>query len=205
MLYDERYHGRFVSMDTAADLLHSIAPAGSVMTKKFLENSAWKKGDYRVDITLGELIEGIPDGTVMAVRGIRLRGSSRFTAVGCFSSLDAVPGDDVIRLLIEGQEQRLPSRRPFNIPAEVQNHFNSYASSFFSMKEHVSAMPTPNKKKDLTKRNRPGSAPSTTSSSRSKRRQPGTPGSPPTPKTPTPPTPPDPSIEIKRLERTLDN
>jgi hypothetical protein len=66
MLYDER----FVSMDTAADLLHSIAPAGTVMTKKFLENLALKKGDYRVDIALGDLIEGIPDGTVMAVRGI---------------------------------------------------------------------------------------------------------------------------------------
>jgi hypothetical protein len=114
-------------MDTAADLLHSIAPAGSVMTKKFSENSALKKGDYRVDIALGDLIEGIPDGTVMAMRGIRLRGSSRFTAVGCFSSVDAVPGDDVIRLLIEGQEQRLPSRRPFK----------------FRLKSKITSIPTP--------------------------------------------------------------
>jgi hypothetical protein len=28
MLYDGRYHGRFISMDTAAELVHSIEPEG---------------------------------------------------------------------------------------------------------------------------------------------------------------------------------
>jgi hypothetical protein len=110
MLYDERYHGRFVSMETAAELLHLISPDGLVMSKKFLENSALKKGDYRVDIALGDLIDDIPENTVMAVRGIRLRGSSRFTAVGCFSSIQSVPGDDAIRQLSrDASEHRLPS------------------------------------------------------------------------------------------------
>jgi hypothetical protein len=84
----------------------------------------------------------------------------------------------------------------------VKSHFNAYAKEFFSTKDQVTAMPTPNKKKDISKQDRPGSAPSTTSSSRSKRHRPGTPNTPSTPKTPTPP---DPSIEIKMLERILDN
>jgi hypothetical protein len=178
-LYDQRFRGRFVTLETATSILNSFAPDGCIATQNTLFTAfrGAKGENYDMDLGLkGDL--ACPPGTIMAVRSIRYRTTNRFTVVGCFSSLAEVPMEKEIRELATSDSvERISARgdRGFFIPPRILGHFLDYAKEWFKSEQEAAAAVQPKRKKG-----RPNTTPQTSTGrgpgrGRGKRNRPQTP------------------------------
>jgi hypothetical protein len=150
-LYDQRFRGRFVTLETATSILNSFAPDGCIATQNtlFTAFKGAKGENYDTDLGLkGDL--ACPPGTIMAVRSIRYRTTNLFTVVGCFSSLAEVPMEKEIRELATSDSvERISARgdRGFFIPPRILGHFLDYAKEWFKIEQEAAAAVQPKRKK----------------------------------------------------------
>lgn len=130
MLSNERYKGRWHSLQTLQRLGNQFAPAGLVLNKFTVQNAFSISGrafyaEYHFSDQLIEELSS-PEGTILAVRRIRHQDatSGYFTVVGCYH-IDHVPDEKSARLVDSGQNNlgrtSVRSEEPFNLPLRISS------------------------------------------------------------------------------------
>jgi hypothetical protein len=190
-LYDHHYRNKFLTIQSIAVIFNAITPDGRVATDAAVARAlrGAKNAEFNMNIGLKGDLE-CSDQTVLVSREIKV-GKGRFQCVGCFDTQQDIWNESRIRSFAKSNPAPIKivgRMHTFAIPPRIQTGIDSYSNDHFPTVLEALEMGSP------SKRQRPGTAGSSSrpnSANSHKRGRPNTPATE------------QPGAEISRLRKSL--